>query len=71
MSWRKEEHSETYPKLLTTVWNALKLAGRCKQSVDMAACEALVGTAATIATAFWATKGVEYSNPSTAARYGT
>lgn len=50
---------------------ALKLAGRCKQSVDMAACEELVATVDRIATAFWATKGVEYSDPNAAARYGT
>jgi len=49
----------------------LKLAGRCKQNVDMAACEELVATVDTIATAFWATKNVEYSDPNAAARYGT
>ncbi len=49
---------------------ALKLAGRCKQNVDMAACEELVGTVDGIATAFWATKNVEYSDPNAAARYG-
>ena len=50
---------------------ALKLAGRCKQSVDMAACEELVATVDNIATAFWATKNVTYSDPTAAARYGT
>ena len=50
---------------------ALKLAGRCKQSVDMAACEELVATVDTIATAFWATKNVTYSDPNAAARYGS
>jgi len=49
---------------------ALKLAGRCKQNVDMAACEELVGSVDTIATAFWATKNVTYSDPNAAARYG-
>ena len=49
---------------------ALKLAGRCKQSVDMAVCEELVATVDTIATAFWATKNVTYSDPNAAARYG-
>lgn len=49
---------------------ALKLAGRCKQNVDMAACEELVAAVDSIATAFWATKGVEYSDPNAAARYG-
>lgn len=50
---------------------ALKLAGRCKQSVDMAACEELVASVDTIAGAFWSTKNVEYSDPNAAARYGS
>ncbi len=50
---------------------ALKLAGRCRQVVDMAACEELVASVDNIAAAFWATKGVEYSDPNAAARYGT
>ena len=50
---------------------ALKLAGRCRQTVDMAACEELVAAVDNIATAFWATKGVEYSDPVAAARYGS
>ena len=50
---------------------ALKLAGRCKQNVDMAACEELVATVDTIATAFWATKNVTYSDPNAAVRYGS
>jgi nickel superoxide dismutase len=50
---------------------ALKLAGRCRQTVDMAACEELVAAVDNIAAAFWATKGVEYSDPNAAARYGT
>ncbi len=50
---------------------ALKLAGRCKQNVDMPACEELVETVDRIATAFWATKNVTYSDPNAAARYGS
>ena len=50
---------------------ALKLAGRCKGSVDMAACEELVATVDRVATAFWATKNVTYSDPNAAARYGS
>ena len=50
---------------------ALKLAGQCKQNVDMAKCEELVATCDTIATAFWATKGETYSDPHSAARYGS
>ena len=50
---------------------ALKLAGRCRQTVDMAACEELVAAVDSIATAFWSTKGVDYNDPNAAARYGT
>ena len=50
--------------------SALKLAGRCRQTVDMAACEELVAAVDDIAAAFWATKNVEYSDPNAAARYG-
>ena len=50
---------------------ALKLAGQCKQKVDMAACEELVATCDRIAAAFWATKNEKYSDPLAAARYGS
>ncbi len=50
---------------------ALKLAGQCKQNVDMAACEQLVATCDRIASAFWATKNESYSDPLAAARYGS
>ncbi len=49
---------------------ALKLAGQCKQTVSMESAEALVAAVDEIAAAFWATKGVEYSDPLAAARYG-
>ena len=51
--------------------SALKLAGRCRQAVDMAACEELVASVDDIAAAFWATKNVAYSDPNAAARYGS
>ena len=50
---------------------ALKLAGQCKQNVDMAKCEELVATVDKVAAAFWATKGETYSDPHSTARYGT
>ena len=50
---------------------ALKLAGQCKQTVSMENAEALVASVDEIATIFWGTKGVEYSDPVAAARYGT
>ena len=50
---------------------ALKLAGQCKQNIDMAKCEELVATCDRIATVFWATKNETYSDPLAAARYGS
>ena len=49
---------------------ALKLASQCKQSVSMDSAEALVSAVDDIATVFWSTKGVEYSDPNSAVRYG-
>ena len=50
---------------------ALKLASQCKQSVSMESAEALVAAVDDIATVFWSTKGVEYSDPVAEVRYGT
>ena len=50
--------------------SALKLAGQCKQTVSMDNAEALVAAVDDIASTFWATKGVEYSDPVADARYG-
>jgi nickel superoxide dismutase len=66
----RPEHVEAYPDLHLKVWNAEKLAGRNKQTVDMAAAEELVAAVDDIATIFWATKNVEYSDPNAAVRYG-
>ena len=49
---------------------ALKLAGQCKQTVSMENAENLVTACDDIATVFWSTKGVEYSDPNAAVRYG-
>ncbi len=49
---------------------ALKLAGQCKQTVSMENAESLVAACDDIATVFWGTKGVEYSDPNAAVRYG-
>ena len=49
---------------------ALKLASQCKQTVSMDNAEALVAAVDDIASVFWGTKGVEYSDPNSAARYG-
>ncbi len=50
---------------------ALKLASQCKQTVSMDSAEALVAAVDDIASVFWATKGVEYSDPVAEVRYGT
>ena len=49
---------------------ALKLAGQCKQTVSMDNAKALVAAIDEIATIFWSTKGVEYSDPVADVRYG-
>ena len=49
---------------------ALKLASQCKQNVSMESAEALVAAVDDIATVFWSTKGVEYSDPVAEVRYG-
>ena len=49
---------------------ALKLASQCKQTVSMDNAEALVAAVDDIAAVFWSTKGVEYSDPNAAVRYG-
>lgn len=49
---------------------ALKLAGQCKQTVNMENAEGLVAACDDIATVFWGTKNVTYSDPNAAARYG-
>ena len=48
----------------------LKLAGQCKQTVNMENAEGLVAACDDIASAFWSTKNVTYSDPNAAARYG-
>jgi nickel superoxide dismutase len=67
----KPEHLEKYPDLHTKVWNATKLASSNKQNVDKAAAESLVAAVDEIATIFWATKGVEYSDPVASVRFGS
>ena len=67
----KPEHVEQYPDLHEKVWNATKLASSCKQNVDSGAAQSLVDAVDEIASIFWATKGVEYSDPNAAVRFGT
>ena len=67
----RPEHVEQHPDLHTTFWNAAKLAGQNKQSVNRDAAQQLVDAVDSIAETFWATKGVTYSDPNAAARFGT
>ena len=67
----KEEHLKAHPDLSSKVLGAAKLASSNKQGVDKQAAEDLVAAVDEIATIFWATKGVEYSDPVAAVRFGT
>ncbi len=67
----KPEHLEKHPQLHTKVWEATKLASKNKQSVDLDAAKQLVAAVDEIAGAFWATKGVDYSDPVADVRFGT
>ena len=67
----KPEHLEKYPDLHTIVWETTKLASTNKQSVDLKAAKKLVESVDKIAEIFWATKGVEYSDPVAEVRFGT
>ena len=67
----RPDHLEKYPDLHTMFWEANKLAGKNKQSVDLDAAKQLVSCVDTIAEIFWATKGVTYSDPNADVRFGT
>lgn len=54
----KPEHLEKHGDLHTTVWNIMKLGGKCKQEVNMQAAQDLLAAAQKFAEAFWDTKGV-------------
>ena len=66
----KPEHLEKYPSLHTTVWETTKLASTTKQNVDLDAAKQLVASVDRIAETYWATKGVEYSDPVAEVRFG-
>ena len=67
----KPEHLEKYPNLHELVWNANKLAGANKQNVSSDSARQLVAAVDEIANIFWATKGVEYSDPVSDIRFGS
>ena len=64
-------HVEQYPDIHDKFWNAAKLASQTKQSVNVEAAQNLVAAVDDIATVFWATKGVDYSDPNADVRFGT
>ena len=66
----KPEHLEQYPNLHELVWNANKLAGANKQTVSSESAKQLVDSVDEIAKIFWATKGVDYSDPNAEIRFG-
>ncbi|MDA0769554.1 MAG: superoxide dismutase, Ni [Chloroflexi bacterium] len=66
----RPDHLEAYPDLHTKFWMATKLASQAKQAVNLEAAQQLVAAVDDIAKIFWATKGVEYSDPNSAVRFG-
>jgi nickel superoxide dismutase len=52
----KPEHLAAFPELHTKVWSLLKLAGKCKQTVDAQAAADLEAAVKEFADMFWATK---------------
>ena len=66
----KPEHLADYPNLHELFWNANKLAGANKQGVSSESAQQLVDAVDEIAKIFWASKGVDYSDPNAAVRYG-
>ncbi len=53
----KPEHLEKYPDLHDTFWKAAKLASKCKQELNVDACNDLLTAISKIHGIFWATKG--------------
>jgi nickel superoxide dismutase len=67
----KPEHLEKFPELHTTIWNTTKLASTNKQMVSIESATNLVGCVDKIAKIFWATKGVDYTDPMEKIRFGS
>ena len=66
----KPEHLAEYPNLHELFWNANKLAGANKQGVSSSSAKEWVEAVDEIAKIFWATKGVDYSDPNADVRFG-
>lgn len=67
----RPDHLEAYPDLHSKFWTATKLASQAKQAVNLEAAQQLVDAVDEIAGIFWATKGVDYSDPNSSVRFGT
>ncbi len=67
----RPDHLEAHTDLHDKFWNAAKLAGQNKQSVNREAAQQLVDAVDSIAQTFWSTKGVTYSDAVATARFGT
>ena len=66
----KPNHVEEYPDLPAQFMAAAGLCSQNKQGVDKGAAEALVAAVDEISRIYWATKGVEYSDPVAEVRFG-
>ena len=55
----KPEHVEEYPDLHNLFFNAMKLASKTRQEINMAAAQDLLASAQNIAEIFWKTKGAD------------
>ena len=66
----KPEHLADHPNLHELFWNANKLAGANKQGVSSSSAKELVEAVDEIGKIFWATKGVDYSDPNADVRFG-
>ena len=66
----RPDHLEAHPDLHDKFWNAAKLAGANKQNVNLESAQNLVSAVDDIATIYWSTKGVEYSDPVADVRFG-
>ena len=66
----KPNHLEDHPDLPSKFMAATGLCSQNKQGVSSEAAEALVAAVDEIATIYWATKGVEYSDPVAEVRFG-
>lgn len=66
----RPDHVESHPDIHDKFWKAAKLASANKQGINLESAQGLVAAVDEIATIFWATKGVDYSDPVAEVRLG-